>query len=45
MATLGMTLKQAAFRLGTPVDTIKGCGANAGDRRKKALGSLTRITR
>ena len=22
-----------------------GCGANAGDRRKKALGSLTRITR
>ena len=23
----------------------KGCGANAGDRRKKALGSLTRITR
>jgi SAM domain (Sterile alpha motif) len=22
-----------------------GCGANAGDRHKKALGSLTRITR
>jgi hypothetical protein len=22
-----------------------GCGANAGDQRKKALGSLTRITR
>ena len=25
--------------------TLAGCGANAGDRRKKALGSLTRITR
>jgi hypothetical protein len=24
---------------------LGGCGANAGDRRKKALGSLTRITR
>ena len=26
-------------------DKFEGCGANAGDRRKKALGSLTRITR
>ena len=26
-------------------DRDGGCGANAGDRRKKALGSLTRITR
>ena len=25
--------------------SFTGCGANAGDRRKKALGSLTRITR
>src|ERR1700722_20896159 len=39
------TCPPAARRRPCDVRDRRGCGANAGDRRKKALGSLTRITR